>query len=97
MLRHIVMWRFKPGVDGDAAYAQIKRELEALVGVIPGLRRLVLARDLGLDARPCDLVLDADFDDAAALAAYQDHPAHLACMPAVVAACTDRQAVDFLA
>ncbi len=96
MLRHIVMWRFKEGIDRDAAFLAIKSELEALVGQVPGLRRLQIGRDLGLDARPCDVVLDADFDDAAALNAYQDHPLHLACKATVVASCTDRQAIDFL-
>ncbi len=95
MLRHIVMWRFKPGVDRDAAFASVKRELEALAGRIPGLLRLDVARDLGLDARPCDIVLDADFADAAALANYQAHPLHQACKDTVAAVCTDRQAIDF--
>jgi len=95
MLRHVVMWRFKPGVDREAAFASVKRELEALRGQIPGLLRLEVGRDLGLDAKPCDIVLDADFTDAAALAAYQDHPLHQACKGTVSAVCSDRQAIDF--
>ena len=49
MLKHIVMWRYKDGVDGKTALehsAWMKENLEALVGVVPELHSLEYGIDV---------------------------------------------------
>jgi len=46
--RHIVIWEFKPGMSEDAKKSQfnrMKKDLEGLVGVIPGLIEMNIVRD----------------------------------------------------
>ncbi len=75
MVKHIVFYTLKDGVDKTAAVAKIASVLEPLVGQIPGLRHL--------EIRACyqggmDYALYSEFDSREALAAYTVHPLHLA-------------------
>ena len=75
MVKHIVIYKLKEGVQKDSAVALIRSVLEPLVGVIPGL--------MELQVRPCyqggmDYALYSVFESREALAAYAEHPAHLA-------------------
>ncbi len=74
MVKHIVVYTLKEGVDKQEAVALIGSCLEPLVGKIPGLRYL--------EIRPCfqgvDYALYSEFDSREALADYQKHPLHLA-------------------
>ena len=73
MVKHIVMYTLKEGVDKDAAIKLIGSVLEPLVGKIPGL--------LHMEIRPAyqgmDYVLYSHFESKQALAAYREHPLHL--------------------
>lgn len=72
MIRHIVMWTLKN--PGDAAH--FKAQLDTCSGLVPGMQRFEVAiRTPALEAN-CDVVLYSEFTDAAALAAYQNHPHH---------------------
>lgn len=97
MIRHIVAWNLvaDDAAQRDADAAAVKERLEALVGVIPGLQRLVVLRDLGETAGNRDLLLDSDYDDRDALAAYQVHPAHQEVVAFVKTVTTDRACVDW--
>lgn len=98
MLKHIVMWKFKPeaeGADKAANLVRAKALLDACAGLTPGMRMLEVAiAQLGLECT-YDLVLYAEFDDAAALDAYQNHPQHLAVKPFVGAVRLERQCMDY--
>jgi len=73
MVKHIVMYTLKEGVEKEAAIKLIGSVLEPLVGKIPGL--------LHMEIRPAyqgmDYVLYSHFESKEALAAYREHPAHL--------------------
>ncbi len=73
MIRHIVMWKLKDPADA----ARFKEQLDRCRGLVPGMRDFEAAvRTPGLEAN-CDVVLNSSFDDAAALAAYLEHPLHV--------------------
>lgn len=75
MVKHIVAYTFKEGVDKDAAVNRIASLLEPLVGQIPGLQ--------AMEIRACfqggmDYCLYSEFASRQALVAYADHPLHIA-------------------
>ena len=74
MVKHIVLYTFKEGVDKKDAVALIASKLEPLVGVIPGLRYMEVRQAY----QGYDYVLYSEFDSAKALQEYAEHPAHLA-------------------
>lgn len=81
MLKHVVMWKFKAGIDGKSRKEQaewMKTHLEQLVGVIPEIRELEVGINTKSDEMAYDAVLISLFDDAEALNRYKNHPAHLA-------------------
>ena len=98
MLKHIVMWKFKPeaeGADKAANLVRAKALLDACAGLTPGMRMLEVAiAQPGLECTS-DLVLYAEFDDAAALDAYQNPPQHLAVKPFIGAVRLERQCMDY--
>ena len=74
MVKHIVLYTLKEGVDKDEAVKLIASKLEPLVGQIPGL--------LHMEVRRCfngmDYALYSEFDSREALENYAGHPAHQA-------------------
>ena len=91
-------WKFKPeaeGADKAANLVRAKALLDACAGLTPGMRMLEVAiAQPGLECT-YDLVLYAEFDDAAALDAYQNHPQHLAVKPFIGAVRLERQCMDY--
>ena len=75
MVKHIVLYTFKAGVDKEKAVSIIKEQLEPLVGVIPGLTHMEIraAYQGGMD-----YALYSEFESREALANYAGHPAHQA-------------------
>ena len=72
MIKHVVMWKLKNPADAP----HFKAQLDTCIDLVPGMRRFEVAtRTPALDAN-CDVVLYSEFEDAAALAAYQNHPHH---------------------
>ena len=72
MVKHIVLFNFKEGVDKDQA-AQVAREvLEPLADKIPGVLKLEVRRTFS----GSDLVLYSEFESREAAAFYADHPLH---------------------
>ena len=74
MVRHIVMYMFKEGVDKQEAISVIDSALAPLVGQIPGLRHL----EVRLAFNGMDYALYSEFDSREALESYAVHPLHLA-------------------
>ena len=72
MVKHIVVYTLKEGVDKDAAVALIASKLEPLVGKIPGL--------LKMEVRRCyagmDYALYSEFEGPEDVPAYRAHPLH---------------------
>ena len=96
MITHIVLWKL---IDDETHHAEenaarIKRELEALVGVVPGLLTMEVSRGMDLSAA-YDLGLLSTFDTAESLKAYRTHPAHVKVAEFVHTAISGRTAFDF--
>lgn len=74
MIKHIVLYTLKEGVNKQEAVAVIKENLEPLVGVIPGLTHMEIrqAYQGGMD-----YALYSEFESKQALKDYAQHPAHL--------------------
>ena len=72
MVKHIVLYTLKEGVDKDAAVALIASKLEPLVGRIPGLMKMEVRRCFA----GCDYALYSEFESAKDIPAYRAHPLH---------------------
>ena len=80
MVKHIILWTLRPELqdeEKDKIKADIKRELEALKGQVPGLVEITVNIDNRLDSSNCDLMLNSTLESPAALKAYATHPAHV--------------------
>jgi quinol monooxygenase YgiN len=98
MIKHIVFWRLKDEVEGRSradVMAEMKQRFEAMRGVVPGLRALEVGLDLNAGADAAHIALYTEFDSREALDAYQDSPEHMAVVPFVRAARTERRVVDY--
>ena len=92
MVKHIVVYTLKEGVDKSAAVEKIAGLLEPLVGRIPGL--------LALEVRPCyqggtDFCLYSEFESRQALVDYAEHPLHLAAKDQFFHLLESRVAADY--
>ena len=74
MVKHIVLYTLKDGVDKDDAVKLIASVLEPLVGQIPGLQKMEIRRAY----KGMDYALYSEFESREAMAAYREHPLHLA-------------------
>ena len=72
MVKHIVLYTLKEGVDKDQAVAIIKEQLEPLVGKIPGLTHMEIRRAFN----GMDYALYSEFESREALENYAEHPLH---------------------
>ena len=80
MVKHIILWKLKDEYSCEAKLEikqNIKKALEGLKGEIPGLIDVKVQID-GLSSSTADLMLDAAFENEAALKAYAVHPKHVA-------------------
>ena len=72
MVKHIVVYTLKEGIDKDAAVKLIASKLEPLVGQIPGL--------LHMEVRRCyagmDYALYSEFETVEDVVNYRAHPLH---------------------
>ena len=75
MVKHIVVYTLKEGVDKKEAVEIVRSSLEPLVGVIPGLLQMQIRATYQGDM---DYALYSEFESRQTLAEYQKHPAHLA-------------------
>ena len=91
MIRHVVMWKFKPGTREEMEKFLVG--LRGLYGVIPQIR----AQQVGVNCVEgnYDAVLISDFDSLADLETYKKDPRHVAVSALCKAIRTDRVAVDW--
>ena len=73
MVKHIVMYTLKEGVEKESAVRVIASVLEPLVGKIPGL----LHREIRQAFNGMDYALYSEFESREALKNYSKHPLHL--------------------
>ncbi len=77
MIKHVIIWRLKDEAGGKTKVenaAEMKRQLEGLVGKIDGLLKLEVG--FNFNGKGPDLCLYSEFPDKAALAFYDKHPLH---------------------
>ncbi len=73
MVKHIVLYTFKEGVDREDAVKLIASVLEPLVGKIPGLTHMEIRGAFN----GMDYALYSEFESREALKNYAVHPLHL--------------------
>lgn len=90
MIKHIVMWKFKPGTEKEQN--EFLDGLRGLDGVIPQIR----AQEVGANVAPgnYDAALISIFDSLEDLEAYKTDPRHVKVSALCKAIRTDRVAVD---
>ena len=91
MIRHIVMWKFRPGTEAEQK--AFLEGLRGLQGVIPQLKRSEVAVNVGQGNY--DAVLVSEFESLEALDAYNNDPRHKAVSALCKSIRTDRVAVDY--
>ena len=74
MVKHIVVYTLKEGVNKPEAIEIIRDALEPLVGVIPGLTHMEIRATY---QGGMDYALYSEFESREALEAYAEHPLHL--------------------
>lgn len=80
MIRHVVMWKFKPEAEGktrEENMTLVRNSLYALVPLIPEIKRLETGFDTGHTEMSMDLMLTVEFESKEALGTYAVHPEHL--------------------
>ena len=86
MIKHIVLWSFRPQAEGRSKQENIKLAREKLLGLkesIPEVRSLEIGININTGQDAFDLALYSEFENEKDLDTYQKHPEHL-------------KAVDFL-
>jgi hypothetical protein len=94
MLRHIVLFKWKPSFTDDIR-AQWITGLNAMIDNIPGMIRLVHGPDVLANDKSWDHAIIADFESADALQIYNTHPLHEAIKPYSLPNVEDIAYVDF--
>ena len=72
MVKHIVLYTFKEGVNKEEAITNIRDSLYPLVGQIPGLQQM----EVKLAFNGMDYALYSEFESREALEKYAVHPLH---------------------
>ena len=91
MIRHIVIWKFRPGTEAEQE--QFLTGLRGLQGVVPQLLCSEVAVNVGADNY--DAVLVSEFESLEALEAYKNDPRHKAVSQLCKSIRVDRVAVDY--
>ena len=91
MIRHIVMWKFRPGTEAEQK--RFLDGLRSLQGVIPQLLKSEVAVNVG--EGNYDAVLISEFESLEALDTYKNDPRHKAVSALCKSIRTDRAAVDY--
>lgn len=99
MVRHFVAWNFAEHLSEEergVKAAQMKKELESLKDVIPGVVSINVYLNQ-LSTSDSDLVLDSVFVDEKALKEYIVHPEHVRVGTNFVKPITsNRKCIDFI-
>ncbi len=80
MIKHVILWKLKDELTQEEkvkVVKDIKVNLEALVGKVPGLVSLQINNE-PLASSNADVMLDSVLESEEALKGYQTHPDHVA-------------------
>lgn len=83
MVKHMIIWSLKDDIDKESVKAEIKKQLEDLVGKIDGLLEMKIITN-GLPSSKGDLLMDSTFESNDSLKAYATHPLHVAIADGIV-------------
>ncbi|SFG30142.1 Stress responsive A/B Barrel Domain [Lachnospiraceae bacterium C7] len=79
MVKHVILWQLKDELseqEKNDIKKGIKEGLEGLVGVVPGLKEVVVRID-GLETSNADVMLDCLLEDEQSLKGYAVHKKHV--------------------
>jgi hypothetical protein len=98
MIRHTVMWKLHAQAEGADKAVNLEKAKALLLScaqVVTGIRTFEVAT--ATPGKDCtnDWVLHMLVDDAQVLAAYQNHPQHLAIKPFMKAVVQERHCMDY--
>ena len=97
MVKHIVLWNFVEGFSDEEKSAAAKKMaalLEPIKELVPGAVDIhVMQNHMSSSNR--DVALISTFETAEALAAYQNHPAHVEAGKYVRSVTCDRACMDY--
>jgi len=95
MIRHVVMFKFKPETPESARQAFVAK-LHALTDDIPVIRALEIGENFAEGSRACDIVLMVDVENEADLETYSNHPDHQPVKQLSVEICSASHVVDYI-
>jgi hypothetical protein len=98
MIKHIVLWKLKEGVEGKSKQEtaqELKRALEGLKGTVQEVQAL----EVGINFNPADTASDlslyTEFKSREDLDKYQKHPEHLKVVELVKKLTVERRVSDY--
>lgn len=95
MVKHIILWTLKEEFNTDEVKLGIKKNLESLLGVVPGLLEIEVQTEK-LPSSNADLMLYSVLESAEALKGYAVHPEHVRVADTFVRPYTSsRSCIDF--
>src|SRR5688500_14980236 len=95
MIRHVVMFKFKPEVE-KAARIDLMRRVRALPQDIDVIRSLTIAENFAQSPRACDFILMVDVENETDLQIYGDHPKHQPVKQLSAELCSGTYVVDYV-
>ena len=99
MVRHVILWKLRESLSSDEknqVMLNMKEQLEALVGKVPGLISLkIIINDM--ESSNADIMLDSVLESEDALKGYQGHPEHVKVADTYVRPFTEiRMCMDYM-
>lgn len=95
MVKHIILWTLKEECNTDQVKNGIKKNLEGLLGVVPGLLEIEVVTEK-LPSSNADVMLYSVFENYDALKGYAVHPEHVKVADTFVRPFTkQRSCIDF--
>jgi len=95
MLRHIVLMKFKEGVE-EVRVSEMAAALGSLPPKIAAIKGFEFGRDIVKSERSYDFALVASFENPDALKEYQVHPEHVPVLQLVRSICDSLVVADFI-
>ena len=98
MVKHILLFKIKDGVEGRSkaeSIARARQLLEGLNGAIPGLLKIEVGSDFSAADDSVDMALYSEFESREALQVYAAHPEHKAVLPFIKSIISERRLIDY--
>ena len=95
MIRHIVMFKIKEGLNKDEKTRELKDALEQLPGKINEIKHYEIGINETESDRAFDISLVSDFNNNESLDAYRIHPEHQKVVGLIKNICDQTVVVDY--